>query len=147
MYASILTSIGLLADGQAGETGADLFWKTSAGTLIAALLGAAGVVVVLVSLVKGFTFIGQGKPGQAVKIAFGAIALCVFLFRPSTMNDVISTVANVFDGVLSNTEKISKCAEDGVLEANCDVSGGGSNTGSTPGTPTSAAPGTTVVVP
>ena len=123
MHAALLTTIGLLQNGKSGEQGADLFWNTWMGTLIAAVLGAAGVVVVLVSVVKGFTFIGQGKPGQAVKIAFGAIVLCVFLFRPATMNDVISVVADIFDGSVDNIEQISKCAKEtqngADLDPNC----------------------------
>jgi hypothetical protein len=123
MHAALLTTIGLVQAGNSGEQGANLFWNTWMGTLIAAVLGAAGVVVVLVSLVKGFTFIGQGKPGQAVKIAFGAIALCVFLFRPITMNNVISVVADLFDGSVENIEQIGKCAKEtksgAALDPNC----------------------------
>jgi hypothetical protein len=120
MHASLLTTIGLLQAGSSGETGAKLFWDTWMGTLIAAVLGAAGVVVVLVSVVKGFTFVGQGKPGQAVKIAGGAILLCVFLFRPITMNNVISLVADIFDGSVSNVEQIGKCAKDAKAGADLD---------------------------
>lgn len=126
MHAALLTTIGLVQAGNSGEQGANLFWNTWMGTLIAAVLGAAGVVVVLVSLVKGFTFIGQGKPGQAVKIAFGAIALCVFLFRPITMNNVISVVADLFDGSVENIEQIGKCAKEtqsgAALDPNCITS-------------------------
>lgn len=103
----------LISDQQIGEKGATLFWNTTMGAVIGALLGAVGVVVVLVSVVKGFTFIGQGKPGQAVKIAFGAIALCIFLFRPVTMNNVISQVADLFDNGLKTT----KCIQDGVTNS------------------------------
>jgi hypothetical protein len=126
MHSALLTSIGLIQSGKSGETGADIFWNTWMGTLIAAVLGAVGVVVVLVSVVKGFTFVGQGKPGQAVKIAFGAIVLCVFLFRPATMNDVISLVADIFDGSVDNIEQISKCAKEtqsgAELDPNCVTS-------------------------
>jgi hypothetical protein len=120
MHASLLTTMSLLQAGSSGETGANLFWDTWMGTLIAAVLGAAGVVVVLVSVVKGFTFVGQGKPGQAVKIAGGAILLCVFLFRPITMNNVISLVADVFDGSVDNIEQIGKCAKEAKNGADLD---------------------------
>jgi hypothetical protein len=139
MHAALLTTIGLLQNGKSGEQGANLFWNTWMGTLIAAVLGAAGVVVVLVSVVKGFTFIGQGKPGQAVKIAFGAIVLCVFLFRPVTMNNVISVVADIFDGSVTNVQKISDCAkktQNGAdLDPNCVAS-----TSATPSVPVTSAP-------
>ena len=57
------------AEDGVGKAGADLFWTSGAGKLIGALLGAAGVVVVLISAFKGFSFITQGKPGMAMKPA------------------------------------------------------------------------------
>lgn len=111
MLAALNTVAGLVAAGDSGEKGADLFWNTSMGTIIAAIMGAIGVVTVLVSVVKGFAFVGQGKPGQAVKIAFGAIALCIFLFRPVTMNNVISKMADLFDSGVKTVECIKTGAE------------------------------------
>jgi hypothetical protein len=92
----------------AGEKGADQFWNTGPGQLIAAIMGAVGVVVVLVTAVKSFSFIGQGKPGQAFKSIIAAVAICVFLFRPETMNDLIRLVADLFDGIVGDADKLYK---------------------------------------
>jgi len=96
-----------------GKAGADLFWTSGAGKLIGALLGAAGVVVVLISAFKGFSFITQGKPGMAMKTVVSSIAICIFLFRPETMNDVISLVGSIFQGILGDAEKIKSTVDSG----------------------------------
>lgn len=96
----------------AGEKGADQFWNTGPGQLIAAIMGAIGVVVVLVTAVKSFSFIGQGKPGQAFKSIIAAVAICVFLFRPETMNDVIRLVADLFDGIVSDADNLYDQVDD-----------------------------------
>jgi hypothetical protein len=96
-----------------GKAGADLFWTSGAGKLIGALLGAAGVVVVLISAFKGFSFITQGKPGMAMKTVVSSIAICIFLFRPETMNDVIALVGNIFQGILGDAEKIKSTVDSG----------------------------------
>ena len=116
-----LHTIGTLVAQSSRSAGADLFWDTTIGVVIKALLGAMGVVTVLVSAVKGFTFVGQGKPGQAVKIVAGAILLCVFLFRPETMNDLISTTGGMVSNVIGQANTIQECAQAGDKGlANCD---------------------------
>lgn len=111
---TMLHTVGIaMANGASRSAGADLFWQTTLGVVIKALLGALGVVTVLVSAVKGFTFVGQGKPGQAVKIVAGAILLCVFLFRPETMNDLISTTGGMVSNVIGQANNIQDCAQAG----------------------------------
>jgi hypothetical protein len=111
---SVLNQV-LVAAGEdgVGKAGADLFWTSGAGKLIGALLGAAGVVVVLISAFKGFSFITQGKPGMAMKTVVSSIAICIFLFRPETMNDVISLVGSIFQGILGDAENIKSCVDTG----------------------------------
>jgi hypothetical protein len=103
---AVLNQAVVVAAEGAGEAGANLFWTSGAGKLIGALLGAAGVVVVLISAFKGFSFITQGKPGMAMKTVVSSIAICIFLFRPETMNDVIALVGSIFQGILGDAEKI-----------------------------------------
>ena len=105
---SFINQVSVLIQQTAGEKGADQFWNTGPGQLIAALMGAAGVFIVLITAVKGFSFIGQGKPGQAFKAIIAAVAICVFLFRPETMNDVIRLVADLFDGLVGDADKLYK---------------------------------------
>ena len=111
---SVLNQVVVAAAGDGvGKAGADLFWTSGAGKLIGAILGATGVVVVLVSAFKGFSFITQGKPGMAMKTVVSSIAICIFLFRPETMNDVISLVGNIFQGILGDAEKIKSTVDGG----------------------------------
>lgn len=111
---SVLNQVVVAAAGDGvGKAGADLFWTSGAGKLIGALLGAAGVVVVLISAFKGFSFITQGKPGMAMKTVVSSIAICIFLFRPETMNDVISLVGSIFQGILGDAEKIKSTVDSG----------------------------------
>ena len=105
---SFINQVSVLIQQTAGEKGADQFWNTGPGQLIAALMGAAGVVRVLITAVKGFSFIGQGKPGQAFKAIIAAVAISVFLFRPETMNDVIRLVADLFDGLVGDADELYK---------------------------------------
>ena len=105
---SFINQVSVLIQQTAGEKGADQFWNTGPGQLIAALMGAAGVVIVLITAVKGFSFIGQGKPGQAFKAIIAAVAISVFLFRPETMNDVIRLVADLFDGLVGDADELYK---------------------------------------
>ena len=105
---SFINQVSVLIQQTAGEKGADQFWNTGPGQLIAALMGAAGVVLVLITAVKGFSFIGQGKPGQAFKAIIAAVAISVFLFRPETMNDVIRLVADLFDGLVGDADELYK---------------------------------------
>lgn len=97
----------------AGEQGAELFWNTTAGKVIGALLGAVGVIVVLVTAVKGFSAVAQGRPGQAFKGIAVAVVLSVFLFRPQTMNDLISFVADLIQSVISDTSELQDTVESG----------------------------------
>lgn len=106
MLTTITHLIQQANDAGVGRAGADLFWNTTPGKVLGAILGAVGVVVVLITAVKGFSFISQGKPGQAFKAVFVAIVLCVFLFRPTTMNDLIDFVGGMFRDILGDAEKI-----------------------------------------
>jgi hypothetical protein len=110
---SVLNQVLVTAGDGVGKQGADLFWTSGAGKLIGALLGAAGVVVVLISAFKGFSFITQGKPGMAMKTVVSSIAICIFLFRPETMNDVISLVGSIFQGILGDAETIKATVDCG----------------------------------
>ena len=106
----MIHNLSILAS--SGAKGADLFWDTLPGKIISALFGAAGVLVVLVTAVKGFTAVSQGKPGQAFKSIFGAIFLCVFLFNPPIMNRVINTTSDIFQSLIGDVENIKQCTTD-----------------------------------
>lgn len=101
--------------------GAEAFWSTGAGKFLGAIFGAVGVLVVLVTVVKSFASIAQGGVAKAFKSVFAAIVLCVFLFRPSTINDLIALAGDLFTSVI-----------DGIKQTKDSVDGGAVTSGPTP---------------
>jgi uncharacterized membrane protein len=87
----------ILALGDGAEAGQTAFWDSSAGGILQALLGVAGVLVVLAAVIKVFGKVTSGKMGDAVKIAAGAAVFAVFLFDPT----LITTVVNMFSTLVS----------------------------------------------
>jgi hypothetical protein len=82
------------------------WFDTPIGTIIQALLGGVGLVVVLLAAVRAFGKIAQGQVPAAVKGLVGAAVVAVFLFRPQLAVALVDTLGNIVSSLLSSVSDV-----------------------------------------
>lgn len=101
-----LTDIILAApgDGCVGDCkkGIDAFWASDVGHILGAFMAIAGVVVVIIAVMKCFSKVTSGKIGDAVKVALGAAVFAAFLFNPALLTDLIGMFSTLVEKVIGS---------------------------------------------
>jgi hypothetical protein len=90
------------------------FWETGAGETVKALLAALGVLVAIGGVLKGVGKLSGAKPAEAFKIIGITLVLCVFLFQPQLLDDLIGVISKIVKSLIEGTS---------------DIVGGGDGTG------------------
>lgn len=78
-----------------GQEGAQTFLDSSAGQTLTTLLGAIGVIVLIVGgllAIKGFV---SGKIGAGIKVLVGTVVICAILFAPDLLLDAVSGIGSL----------------------------------------------------
>ena len=90
-----------------GETGANSFLDSSAGTALVAICGAVAVVIVVISVFKMVNGIGRGRPGEAFKSLIFGLLIGGLLFNLNLTIDGVNLMANVTKKVVTSLTSIS----------------------------------------
>lgn len=83
-------------------------WDTNLGKMLAAILAAAGVIVLIIGVTKAISSFTQGTPGKGAKIIIGTAVVCAFMFRPQLVNSLIGFFANVLGTFIGSADEIAK---------------------------------------
>lgn len=82
------------------------FWETGAGETVKALLAALGVLVAIGGVLKGVGKLSGAKPAEAFKIIGITLVLCVFLFQPQLLDQLIGVISKVVESLIGGTSDI-----------------------------------------
>jgi hypothetical protein len=82
-------------------------WDTALGSLLRAILGAVGVIVLIIGVTKAISSFTQGTPGKGAKIIVGTAVVCAFMFRPQLVNSLIDFFATVLQTFISSADTIA----------------------------------------
>lgn len=82
------------------------FWESSAGEMVKAILAALGVLVAIGGVLKAVGKLSGQKSSEAFKILGSTLLLCVFLFRPETLTDIINLIADVVESLIGGSSEI-----------------------------------------
>jgi hypothetical protein len=98
----------LLAAG-AGETSAGSFFTTNPfGKVLASVMGIAGIVLLLVGIVRAIGKIAGGKVGEAVKTVLITGIFAVFLIQPALVGTLVDSLSNGVKTVMSGFQEATK---------------------------------------
>lgn len=78
------------------------FFDTALGGVVRSFLGAGGILIVIVAILKAIKSVSSGKIGDAVKTILGAVVLAVFMFQPSMITSLISAAAGIIEVIVSS---------------------------------------------
>lgn len=90
----------------AGSSGAAIFWTTPIGLVIRTFLGAIGVMILVVAIMRSVTHVHQGKHGQALRLILGAAVLAAFCIDPTLINDLINAFTSVVSDVIKSISSL-----------------------------------------
>lgn len=97
----------ILAAGATSANNTDLFWNSSIGTAIKAILVGVGIIVVILAALKAIKDVTGGKPGNAAKTVLAAGVLAAILFNPSLISSVITLTGDLFGKVVDSISSIT----------------------------------------
>lgn len=84
------------------------FWGSSLGGPVKALLGAVGVIVVIIGILNSVGKFLKGDIGKGIKVIMGAVVLAAFCFAPKELIGALtSTVANLLQMGTSSVDEIA----------------------------------------
>ena len=93
-----------------GERGIETFWGTGIGGVLGQLLGAAGVLLLIVAGIAAWKTISDGKMGRAVMTFAGAAVIASFLINPGLLGDAASVMGNLFETVMGSLDDFNTSA-------------------------------------
>jgi hypothetical protein len=87
----------------AAQTG---LFDTAIGGIIKALMAAGALIILIIGVMKAVSAFTSGQPGKGAKTIIGTAVVCVFLFRPELLSQLIAFMSTIVEAVIGSGNDI-----------------------------------------